>query len=430
MARKNATPRPARKTAGLLIPGKRLRHGLLPLLTVLALLLSPLPAAAVAGDAQKQQLETGINTYWINIRRLQEEINLQQDQIQTDDSQARHLLSEMENIDVRLQDHRNKLAVLQGRMVAQQDLIAIKEKELARGYAAKNDVEVHLQKRLSAYYKLGRIGLINVAFSARSLPDLLSFHDSFHSLIRYDQDLIDSYHKTIDDLEKVKEAMVLEKNLLQEFISQEDEERGKAEATRLEKENMLTLIRTKTKLHEQAIKEMKEAGNNLSVRLSSLQKKEELLDQEFLLNKGKLRPPVNGTVIVLFHQEYSNNLGVSVKSNGISIKALDGTGVEAIFSGTVLFSGYLKGYGNTIIVDHGYQYYSIVSRMEKLLKNKGDEIKTGDIIGVMGDTATLIDDGLYLEIRHGSQSLDPLEWLDKNKLSLKANENVAPATVQ
>jgi murein DD-endopeptidase MepM/ murein hydrolase activator NlpD len=219
-------------------------------------------------------------------------------------------------------------------------------------------------------------------------------------------------------MEKVREALTLEKTLLQEFIAQEEQERNQVDATKREKENLLVLIRTQTKLHEKAIKEMADAAGKLTSSLLVMQKKEELLDQGFLLNRGKLPPPVNGTVTTLFNQEKTNNLGISGKSKGITFIAPDGTKVKAVFHGTVLFSGYLRGYGNTIIVDHGYQYYSIVSRVEKLLKNKGDSISAGDTIAIMGDTATLIEEGLYFEIRHENESLDPLQWLDKEKISI------------
>ena len=64
-----------------------------------------------------------------------------------------------------------------------------------------------------------------------------------------------------------------------------------------------------------------------------------------------------------------------------------------------------------------------------MLKNKGDDVKTGDSIALMGDTATLLDEGLYIEIRHESESLDPLQWLDKNKFTLETNEKKTPAKV-
>ncbi len=409
-----------------IFPRKRAGQGsFLLLLAMAALLLLPPISRAATDNGQKQQLETGIKKYWINIRRLQQGIRLQQEEMEHTLTQERDLLAELENIDVRLQEHHEKLGVLQGRMTAQQDLITVKEKELARVNADKHMVQLHLQKRLSAYYKMGRIGLINVAFSAHTLPELLSFHDSFETLIRYDQNLIETYRHSIGKLERVKEALTLEKTLLQEFISQEEEAQKQVDATKQEKENLLTLIRTQKKLHELAITEMEKAGKTLSGHINVMEKKEEILEQGFLLNKGKLLPPVSGALVTRFNQEKTNKMGITSKSKGIAIAAANGTKVKAIFDGTILFSGYLRGYGNTVIVDHGYQYYSIISRVEQLLKNKGDQVKTGETIALMGDTATLIDEGLYVEIRHGSVSLDPLEWLDTTKISMEKSENQA-----
>jgi murein hydrolase activator len=431
---------PAGSPVNIHAPGKSVsRLGPLLLLIALAALLAfPVISRGNPTQEEKQRLESGMNKYRINISRLQEGISLQQEELERTRSQERDLLAELENIDTRLQEHREKLTVLQGRLTAQQDLIAVKEKELNRVKTEKNAVQVHLQKRLSAFYKMGRIGLINVAFSTQTLPELLTFQDSFQTLIKYDQNLIDTYRKSIDEMEKVKDALTLERTLLQDFIAQEEQERNQVDATKREKENLLVLIRTQTKLHEKAIKEMADAASKLTSSLLVMQKKDELLDQGFLLNRGKLPPPVNGTVTTLFNQEKTNNLGISGKSKGVTFIAPDGTKVKAVFHGTVLFSGYLRGYGNTIIVDHGYQYYSIVSRVEKLLKNKGDSITAGDIIGIMGDTATLIEEGLYFEIRHENESLDPLQWLDKEKISIDTkgkknaseHEVIIPLTTQ
>ena len=102
---------------------------------------------------------------------------------------------------------------------------------------------------------------------------------------------------------------------------------------------------------------------------------------------------------------------------GIELKAPDGTKIIAVSEGEVIFSGYLRGYGNTIIIHHGYQYYTVTSRIEKLMVNKGDKVQAETLIGVVGDTATLFAEGLYFEIRHGRNSLDPLLWLNPNRLS-------------
>ncbi len=403
---------------------KAIRFGnvCLALIVVVSVLFCANISHASSTEAQRKQLEMGINKYRINIRRLQQGIQLQRSELEQSLKQEKDLLGQLEDLDMRLAEQKEKLDVLMGRMTAQQDLITVKEKELDRVRAEKNKVQFHLQKRLSAYYKMGKIGLINVAFSAHTLPELLSFHDSYQTLIRYDQNLIETYRQSINQLEKVKEALTLEKSLLQEFITQEEEEKNQISATKLEKENLLTLIRTKSQLHQQAINEMEQASKDLSSSLLVMEKKEQVLSQRFLLNRGKLSPPVHGTIVTFFHQEKTNRLGITSKSDGIAIKAPDGTEVKAIFDGTVIYSGYVRGYGNTVIVDHGYQYYSIISRVEKLLKKAGDKVHTGDTLAIMGDTATLIDEGLYLEIRHGKELLDPLQWLDKKKITLTDNE--------
>jgi septal ring factor EnvC (AmiA/AmiB activator) len=161
---------------------------------------------------------------------------------------------------------------------------------------------------------------------------------------------------------------------------------------------------------------MEQAATDLTASLLALKKKEEADEQGFLRRKGTLPPPVSGTVITVFNQATTNALGIEKQSEGIAIEAPSGTPVKAIFPGTVIYAGYLRGYGNTVIVHHGFQYYSISSRVEKILVAKGDEVNAGTVVGELGDTATLIDKGMYFEIRHRSDSLDPMHWLDTRRL--------------
>jgi len=226
------------------------------------------------------------------------------------------------------------------------------------------------------------------------------------------------YRNTIEELEQTKKALTLEKNLLATFINQATQEKEGIQQTRQEKKELLAQIRTQTKLHEQALQEIEKAAEDLATQLAHMKKKKEILSQGFLMNKGKLPAPVNGRVLTLYGQSTKNKMGVEGVSAGITIEAPDGTKVKAIFEGTIHYAGYLRGYGNTIIIDHGFQYYTVVSRIENLLKEEGDVVKAGEDIGVMGETATLVEEGLYFEIRHIAETEDPLLWLDKNKLSL------------
>jgi murein hydrolase activator len=368
---------------------------------------------------QKEEVSQGIKTYRINIRRLQEGIKKQQEQITQTRQQERDLLAELQNIDMRLGEQLEKLEVLEARMKAQRELLVVKERELERTRNEKQAVQDHLMKRIQAYYKMGSIGFINVTFSARTLPELMGFHDSFQTLIKYDRDVIATFRHTIKELEAAIETLELEEALLQEFIAQNERERAKLDDIRQEKEVLLVRIRTQQKLHQQAIEEMQQASASLSSSLQVLERKEDLLDQSFLRNKGKLPPPVEGTIITRFKEHSTNRLGITSQSNGIAIEAPSGTMVHAIHEGTVVFAGYLRGYGNTVIVNHGHQYYSITSRVERILIEKDRQVDERTEIAIMGETATLMNEGLYFEIRHGSKNLDPSEWLDPNRITEK-----------
>jgi septal ring factor EnvC (AmiA/AmiB activator) len=245
---------------------------------------------------------------------------------------------------------------------------------------------------------------------------MLRFHDSFQALIAYDQNVIAIYRKSIGDLERVTKSLTLEKDVLNDFIEEAEKEQASIDATKQEKEILLRHIQTQSKLHQQAIAEMEKAATDLSSSLLALKSKEQASEQGFMQKKGHLPPPVSGTVVTFFQEEAANSLGIAKKSAGIAIEALDGTKVKAIFPGTVVFAGYLRGYGNTIIVHHGFQYYSITSRVEEILTDKGNTVKAGTVIAEMGETATLMEKGMYFEIRHGSESLDPMLWLDTREL--------------
>ncbi|MBE0583456.1 MAG: hypothetical protein IH612_06780, partial [Desulfofustis sp.] len=132
-------------------------------------------------ETKKSEISQGIKKYRINIRRLQQGIQRQQEQVRQNRQQERNLLAELQDIDSRLLEQKEKLDVLEDRMQAQQELIAVKGRELARSRHEKETVQGHLQKRIQAYYKTGNIGFMNVAFSTKTLPELLQINDSFQT---------------------------------------------------------------------------------------------------------------------------------------------------------------------------------------------------------------------------------------------------------
>lgn len=95
--------------------------------------------------------------------------------------------------------------------------------------------------------------------------------------------------------------------------------------------------------------------------------------------------------------------------NGLDIAAAEGSEVRACFDGTIETSEYNESSGNYIIIRHDEQYTSSYAHMSKLLAVKGDTVKIGDVIGLVGSTGAATGPHLHFEIRQSGTPLNPKE---------------------
>lgn len=94
------------------------------------------------------------------------------------------------------------------------------------------------------------------------------------------------------------------------------------------------------------------------------------------------------------------------------IRSNPGNDVKAIAAGRVVFADWMRGFGNLMIIDHGSSYLSIYGNNDALLKQVGDVIRGGETIAAVGNSGGNPESGLYFELRHDGQPLDPLKWVN------------------
>ena len=130
---------------------------------------------------------------------------------------------------------------------------------------------------------------------------------------------------------------------------------------------------------------------------------------DFAKLRGNMSLPAAGTVQGKFGQTRSAD-GTGPTWKGIFIQSAEGSPVKAVAAGRVVFSEWLRGFGQLIIVDHGDQFMSIYGNNQRLLKETGDLVKTGEAIASVGKSSGNLETGLYFELRHQGQPFDPLKW--------------------
>lgn len=97
--------------------------------------------------------------------------------------------------------------------------------------------------------------------------------------------------------------------------------------------------------------------------------------------------------------------------NGIDLTAPRGTDIYATADGIVIQASYTTGgYGKKIMVDHGFGYKTLYGHCSKILVEKGQEVKRGEVIGLVGNTGLSISSHLHYEVWVNNRPVNPINY--------------------
>jgi murein DD-endopeptidase MepM/ murein hydrolase activator NlpD len=96
---------------------------------------------------------------------------------------------------------------------------------------------------------------------------------------------------------------------------------------------------------------------------------------------------------------------------GIDLGAGYGTPIAAAAAGTVIYAGWLGGYGNLTVVDHGGGLATAYGHQSSIAAGVGEQVAQGQTIGYVGSTGHSTGPHLHFEVRVNGQAVDPLGYL-------------------
>ena len=137
---------------------------------------------------------------------------------------------------------------------------------------------------------------------------------------------------------------------------------------------------------------------------------------DFHSKKGKLLQPVKGLLAKKTDRKQSQKLSSQGIYKGHFYKAQHKEKVHAVAIGRIVFNSFIKGYGQTLIIDHGKHYYSVYGNLTQTFVKKGTLVRAREVIGLLGHKHSQFKTGLYFEIRHFSKPQNPDHWLRSNPL--------------
>jgi septal ring factor EnvC (AmiA/AmiB activator) len=341
------------------------------------------------------------------------------------------LLTELEAIDRRLTGKRKQVASLDGRIRKAQSEVAGLRADISRLENQRTGQEEVLGRRLQALYKLqAEGGVLPLLFSGDDPLARATRLRHLTTLATVDARLIREYRDVSEGLAERKVRLEARQKDL--GVLRTEAEAGRAEANREAARRLVMLARVKDEraYHDRMVGELSEAAKRLEAFVRELQEKQRRLAKVppaarsrtaprddgvagtgFAALRGRLHWPADGKVVGEYGAQIHPRFGTKTFRNGIDIDVAQGTNIVAVYAGRVLYTGWFRGYGNLIIVDHGSGYYTLYAHAAEVKVKEGDEIAQGQTIGTVGDTGSLQGPRLYFEVRHEGRPQDPAQWL-------------------
>ncbi|MGK5083705.1 M23 family metallopeptidase [Bdellovibrionota bacterium FG-1] len=146
-----------------------------------------------------------------------------------------------------------------------------------------------------------------------------------------------------------------------------------------------------------------------------LQDQYELLaDQKAFLAALPTRKPAVGYFTSGFGVRKSPYGGRIKMHEGLDIANRPGTTIRAPADGTVIFADSKSGYGQTVILDHGYGLETLYGHARKVLVHKGQQVHRGDQIAMLGNSGRSTGPHVHYEVRVHGTPVDPLSYILEN----------------
>jgi septal ring factor EnvC (AmiA/AmiB activator) len=380
-------------------------------------------AAPVAAQAPRK--DDALQAEQRKLRQTEEKLRDEKRKAAEARARETSILAELEQVEQRLADKQRDIGRLDSRIKKLQADVGGLRGEVRSLEKQRAGQEQALARRLRAMYKVQAQG--------GALPLLLSGDDPvaravavrhLTQLAALDARLIQEYRGTTDRLEDRRRREETRQRELAGLRSDAQREQAEVDRDAAKRRTLLARVRDERAYHERMVGELTEAARRLEAFITDLQAKQRRLARippprggvapprvGFGQLRGRLPWPTEGRVIAGFGAQVHPRFGTRTFRNGVDIEANGGREVTAVYAGHVIYTGWFKGYGNLIILDHDNEYYTLYAHMADIGVKEGDDVRQGQRIGTVGDTGSLEGPRLYFEVRFQGKPQDPEQWL-------------------
>lgn len=342
--------------------------------------------------------------------QMEEYLLEQQEELLSADTKEKDILGHLERLEKDVTRKREEVRELSDKIEKVSEEILEGQGRIRQLNQSSLSVRRTLKRRLVAFYKFGRPGYVRLLANSTSLQEFQKAIKYTKALMNQDKKILDMLARQMSQIEN--EVQILKENMaaLEALKKAKNESMALLEKSIEKRVLLLMKVHREKEFYAKAVEELRGATQSLNHTVMYLEKgdKQESLPRGFVEMKGKVPLPLQGRILRGAQLVKSNPF---MHRKGIYITGCSREEVRSVFPGRVDFSGWFKGYGQLMIINHGSHYFTIFAHLDERLKQKGEMVSGGEAVGLVGNPGWDAGPGVYFEIRKGREQLDPRTWL-------------------
>lgn len=347
-------------------------------------------------------------------KEVSEELNKKNKQLEYVNEELTTALLEIQKLDDEILQYETDLNKYETQLSKLQTSIdeAIEKIDLVQeDYQTREEI---LRERLVEMYKAGDVTYLEVLLSSKSLTEFISSYFLMRQLVEYDNKLIEQVEREKNDLEYTKAKL--------------EKEQKEVKTIKAKKEQTTIILNNKKTLQKAHVNKLSEEEKKLQKEIIEYKKEvyriQSLISQvsgepnlQIQYTGGDMIWPVakEGTTITSYYEQREHPItGIIHYHSGIDIgNAYFGTPVVAALDGYVSYAGWLGGYGNCVIINHGNGVSTLYGHGQAILTTLHKEVKQGELIMEVGSTGNSTGPHLHFEIRINGYTVNPLLYINE-----------------
>lgn len=369
----------------------------------LNLALSLLISLSVTGTALADDLEDQL----ADLQRQAEE-----QQAKTNEASAK-----VENVSERLRQIQEELRVataeykeVKGQLDSVEDKISDNTELLQKTEADLKVKNKKLQQRVRDIYINGQISYVDVLFGAKDFADLMTRMDVLKRIIKHDYDLIMKVKEEKATVENTRAQ--LEKDKAEAEVLVTDAQAKKAKVEDKESEQQVLLDQavydrdTSERMYEEIMAASQEVANMI--------RRSQMSSAGYSgapAGAGGMIWPISGPITSEFGWRTHPIFGTARFHSGLDIGGDYGMPIYAAAGGTVIYAGWISGYGNAVIIDHGGGVTTLYGHNDSLNVSEGENVAQGQVIAMCGSTGNSTGPHCHFEVRENGEPVSPYCYL-------------------